>query len=39
MVKPRGYAGQIANTVTVRIGKAARINLVDNGAAPPSVPQ
>lgn len=37
MVKPRGDAGQIANTVTVRIGKAARINLVDNSAAPPCV--
>jgi hypothetical protein len=39
MVKPLGYAGQIANAVTVRIGKAARVDLIDNGAAPPSVPQ
>ena len=35
MVEVRGDAGQVADAVAVRIGEAARIDLIDGGAVPP----
>ena len=35
IIEPGGDAGQIANPVAVRIGEAARIDLIDRRAAPP----
>jgi hypothetical protein len=35
MVEPVGDPRQVADPVAVRIGEAARIDLVDDGAAPP----
>jgi hypothetical protein len=35
VVELRGNAGQVADAVAVGVGEAARIDLVDDGAAPP----
>ena len=35
IVEPRGDPGQVADAVAVGVGEAARIDLVDGGAAPP----
>ena len=35
IIEPRGDAGQIADAVVVRIGEAARIDLIDDRALPP----
>ena len=35
MVEVRGDAGQVADAVAIRIGEAARIDLIDGGAVPP----
>ena len=39
VVEPRHDPGQVADAVAVRIGEAARVDLVDDGAFPPSVPR
>jgi hypothetical protein len=35
VVEPAGDAGQVADPVTVRVGEAARVDLVDDCALPP----
>jgi len=35
MLQPRGDAGQVADAVAVAVGEAARVDLVDDAAAPP----
>jgi hypothetical protein len=37
VVQPRAQAGEVADAVTVAVGEAARVDLVDDGAAPPRV--